>query len=56
MVESANPQEPESPGPSDGSEAAQQAQIPPLVWLRDLNAPAIVEPEWSSDPEALRDA
>lgn len=28
----------------------------PFVWPRDLNAPSTDNPEWGTDPEALRDA
>lgn len=32
-----------------------EKQDTPFVWPRDLNTPSTDEPDWGSDPEALRD-
>jgi len=50
------PSEPESTAPSDESKTPAAKQDAPFVWPRDLNTPSTTNPEWGSDPEALRDA
>ncbi len=55
------PREPETTAPKtgDGTPASapdrQQKQDAPFVWPRDLNAPSTDQPDWGTDPEALRD-
>lgn len=39
--------------PGSGDKTAKQDA--PFVWPRDLNAPSSDNPEWGTDPEALRD-
>ena len=40
--------------PATADKTAKQGA--PFVWPRDLNAPSSDNPEWGTDPEALRDA
>jgi hypothetical protein len=60
MPETAKPREPESPAPDQGNgtppSAPSREQKRDEVWPRDLNTPAIKDPTWGSDPEALRNA
>lgn len=59
------PRETETTAPSTGDGTPPSApakadktakQDAPFVWPRDLNAPSRDNPEWGTDPEALRDA
>jgi hypothetical protein len=62
MPETAEPREPESSAPDQGNgkppsaPSREQKRDEPVVWPRDLNTPAIKDPTWGSDPEALRNA
>ncbi len=60
MPETAKPLAPESPAPSQGDRqpapSRQEKREEPVIWPRDMNAPATTDPDWGSDPEALRDA
>jgi len=58
------PRETETTAPKTGDGAPPSAsaqpdktakQDEPFVWPRDLNAPSSDNPEWGTDPEALRD-
>ena len=62
MPDTAKPREPVSPahdqgaaeGPSVASSGRKRDE--PVVWPRDMNAPATQDPTWGFDPEALRNA
>ena len=59
------PRDPETTAPTTGDGTPPCApgrtgdktekQDAPFVWPRDRNAPSSDNPEWGSDPEALRD-
>lgn len=44
-----DPQAPSAPSPS-----REEKRDRPVVWPKDLNAPAGEAPVWGADPEALR--
>jgi hypothetical protein len=62
MPETAKPREPVSHAPDQGageapsSASREQKRDDPVVWPRDMNAPAAKDLVWGSDPEALRNA
>lgn len=62
MPDTAKPREPVSPahdqGAGEAPPAASRERKPdePVVWPRDMNAPATKDPTWGFDLEALRSA